>query len=327
MVLNNSLRFFGLIFFRFAFILICVVMPLTAVEAAEIVKAFSLNAAGSSGEQIDLNYKNCVIIRRSYELISIYWRCLDALNKIKESSCADDSAVLHEKYNRLCAEMNEAAVAMSNYIIEDISKNNDFRALKTFSNFYKSKAIYERQPLYLVCTPLIKKIECLILHEPVNFMVDGSGAVNGENFEKQYFPGYGEADPIYYYRKGRELESEVIDTYWKEVTNSYTQYETIQSEVTHEHLFDMYDDCDIDIIEQQGPFEKIIDGVPVVYYKVKFMTLATVSTVSKRKYNLTRIWFELLRNKYSILMPSKWEACGKTYEMHELYTGCELIIK
>ncbi len=280
----------------------------------------------ASGEDFDLNYKNYIVIEKSYRLISIYWQSLEVLNQIKDPSFHECEG-LKEKYDKLCGDMNAVALEISNRILGDVSDNKDLRALKMFSELYKLKAVYERQPLYLVCTPVIKKIHYLLLNSPDKLKISGLEILSADEFEKQYFPGYGQADPVYYYRLGREFEAEVIDTYWKEETIVYTKNEIIHSEVTRDCLFDMYDDIDIDIIEQHGPFEKVIDGVPVIYYKVKFMTLATVTAVSKKKYDLTRVWFELLRNKYSILMPSKWEVCGKTYEMHEFYTGCELILK
>lgn len=299
---------------------------LTALPAVAQNSAVAAAGLSSIDAALDLNYKNCVVVQKSYRLISIYWQSLEVLNQIKDPAFQECEG-LKEKYDKLCAAMNAMAVELADYILGDASDNKDLRALKMFSALYKSKAIYERQPLYLVCTPVIKKVHYLLLNSPDKLKISGLEVLSSDEFEKQYFPGYGEADPVYYYRLGRELETEVTDTYWKEETVTYTKNETIQSEVTRECLFDMYDDYDIDVIEQQGPFEKIIDGVPVVYFKVKFMTLATVTTVSKKKYDLTRVWFELLRNKYSILMPSKWEVCGKTYEMHEFYTGCELILK
>lgn len=298
-------------------------VPPAAAQNSAITAAAAISSAAAD---LDLNYKNCVVVQKSYRLISIYWQSLEVLNQIKDPAFQDCEG-LKEKYDKLCSAMNALALEISDHILGDASDNKDLRALKMFSALYKSKALCERQPLYLVCTPVIKKIHYLLLNSPDKLKISGLEILSADEFEKQYFPGYGEADPVYYYRLGREIETEVVDTYWKEETSTYTKNETIQSEVTRDCLFDMYDDIDIDIIEQQGPFEKIIDGVPVMCYKVKFMTLATVTTVSKKKYDLTRVWFELLRNKYSILMPSKWEVCGKTYEMHEFYTGCELILK
>lgn len=298
----------------------------SSAPAAAQNSAVAAAGLSPSDADLDLNYKNCVIVQKSYRLISIYWQSIEVLNQIKDPA-VHQCAGLKEKYDKLCGSMNSLAAEISELILGEVSDNKDLRALKMFSSLYKSKAIYERQPLYLVCTPVIKKIHYLLLNSPDNLMISGLEIQSANEFEKQYFPGYGEADPVYYYRLGRELETEVVDTYWKEETVTHTKNEIIQSEVTRDCLFDMYDDEDIDIMEQQGPFEKIIDGVPVMYYKVKFMTLATVTTVSKKKYDLTRVWFELLRNRYSILMPSKWEVCGKTYQMHEFYTGCQLIIK
>lgn len=303
-----------------------VVLVLSSLPAAAQNSVVTAAGLLSFDAALDLNYKNCVVVQKSYMLISIYWQSLEVLNQIKDPAFQECEG-LKEKYDKLCRAMNALAVEIADYILGDVSDNKDLRALKMFSALYKSKALYERQPLYLVCTPVIKKVHYLLLNPPDKLKISGLEILSADEFEKQYFPGYGEADPVYYYRLGRELETEVADTYWKEETVTYTKNETIQSEVTRECLFDMYDDVDIDVIEQQGPFEKIIDGVPVMCFKVKFMTLATVTTVSKKKYDLTRVWFELLRNKYSILMPSKWEVCGKTYEMHEFYTGCELILK
>ncbi|HBC75592.1 MAG TPA: hypothetical protein DC017_12225 [Candidatus Wallbacteria bacterium] len=311
-------------------IILCVTLFIAA--AAIIIAPAAVNAASirEFDEAVDSNFKNCVIIQKSYALLTVYWQSLEILNQIKDAAhepSDDQCAQLQEKYNSLCADMNKTADDISNLIISDLENHKDIRALKMFSAFYKSKTLCERQPLYFVCTPLIKKVGYLFLHEPDKMTAAALEVPNADEFEKQYFPGYGEADPTYYYRLGRELESEVTDTYWKEITTTHTQYETVESEVTREHLNSMYDDPDIDIMEQQGPYEKIVDGIPMMCYKVRFLTLASITTVSKRKYDLNRVWFELLRNKYSILMPSKWEVCGKTYEMHEFYTGCEVILK
>ncbi len=278
-------------------------------------------------DEIDSNYKNCVVVQKSYALIATYWKSLDVLNQIKDPAY-ENCEGLQESYKKLCDSMQCQAAEISNYILEEMtSSDKDIRALKMFSALYKSKAVCDRQPLYFVCTPIIKKVEYLLLNAPEKFKIDMLEISSVDDFEKQYFPGYGEADPQYYYRLGRELSSEITDSYWKEISTTHTQYDSVESEVSREHLFSMYDDPDIDIMEQQGPYEKIVDGVPMQCYKVRFMVLATITTVSKRKYDLNRVWFELLRNKYSILMPSKWEVCGKTYEMHEFYTGNEVILK
>lgn len=311
-------------------IILCVTLFIAAAALISAPAAVNAASAREFDDSVDSNFKNCAIVQKSYALLSAYWQSLEVLNQIKESaheSTDDQCAQLQEKYNGLCAAINKIAADISSLIISDLENHKDIRALKMFSAFYKSKTLCERQPLYFVCTPLIKKVEYLFLHEPDKMTAAALEVTSADEFEKQYFPGYGDADPNYYYRLGRELESEITDTYWKEITTTHTKYETVESEVTREHLDSMYDDPDIDIMEQQGPYEKIVDGIPMMCYKVRFMTLATITTVSKRKYDLNRVWFELLRNKYSILMPSKWEVCGKTYEMHEFYTGCEVILK
>lgn len=308
----------------------CLVISLLLAAASSAAAAGQACAAPRIDEPVDSYFKTCIIVQKTYSLLAVYWQAQDALNQIKDPShgeFGDQCAALQLKYEKLNADMQKTAAEIAEHILSDLENHKDIRALKMFSALYKSKALCERQPLYFVCTPIVKKVQYLFLNEPEKVMVSILEVADAGEFEKQYFPGYGDADPNYYYRLGRELESEIVETYWKEITTSHTEYETLESVVTADHLWAMYDDPDIDIMWQEGPFENIVDGVPLKCYKVKFMTLATITTVSKRKYDLTRVWFELLRNKYSILMPSKWEVCGKTYEMHEFYTGSEVILK
>ena len=268
---------------------------------------------------IDLDYKNCGIVRASYNLIADFSSSLELLNEIKDGSTGDNYKS-GDKYKALYIKIKKDADALSKKIIDDMAQNN-LDSLKSFSILYKSKGLYERQALYFVCAQLI---------DAGRFMSNNKTSLaeisNAENFLRENFPGYGESDPYYYYRKGRELSSEVVDTYWKEVKNTYTSAQIVTGEISIDYLKELENNPDVNIIEYGEPFAKIIDGAVIWCTNVKFEAMATITTISKRKYDLTKVWFELLRNKYSIFV-NKWEVCGKTYEMHEFYTGSEVILK
>jgi len=266
------------------------------------------------------------IVHKSYGLMNSFWTVKELIYLTNVTTDSTDQAAYTQQYKNELRILNEKAYDLSGDIIKDIEVEK-LSSLRYFSKFYKAKRPIEKLSLNMVAQPIIEKVRQIILDGQGVPKTEVFGAFTTvEEFKAEYFPGYeSELNPNYYYRKGREISSEILETYWKEVKNTYEAQEEISSEVTLDYLEQLYNNEDVtDIEETSGVFEKIIDGILTKCINVTFMAKSRITTISKRKYASTKVWFELLVNKTSIFV-NKWEVCGKTYEMHEIYAGSEII--
>ncbi|HNY10947.1 MAG TPA: hypothetical protein PKK26_05085 [Candidatus Wallbacteria bacterium] len=286
---------------------------------------FSGIAYGTAlNESVD-NLRN-PIISKSYGLINSFWTVKELIYLTSVTTDSTDYATYLQQYKNELKALNEKACDLSGLIIKDI-EDKKLSSLRYFSKLYKTKSPVEKLSLEMIARPIIEKVRQIILENQNTPRSEISGEFTTvEEFKAEYFPGYdSELNPNYYYRKGREISSEVLDVYWKEIKNTHEAQEEVSSEVTLEYLEQLYNNDDVsDIEETSGVFEKIIDGIPTKCINVTFLAKVQITTISKRKYASTKVWFELLVNKTSILV-NKWEVCGKTYEMHEIYAGSEVI--
>ncbi len=266
------------------------------------------------------------IVHKSYGLMNSFWTVKELIYLTSVTTDSTDYATYLQQYKTELRILNEKAYDLSDVIIKDIEVDK-LSSLRYFSKLYKSKKPLEKLSLNMVAQPIIERVRQIILAGQSAPRTGVFGAFTTvEEFKAEYFPGYeGDINPNYYYRKGREISSEIIETYWKEVKNTYEAQEEVSGEVTLDYLEQLYNNEDVtDIEETSGVFEKIINGILTKCINVTFKAKAKITTISKRKYASTKVWFELLVNKTSVLV-NKWEVCGKTYEMHEIYAGSEII--
>ena len=142
---------------------------------------------------------------------------------------------------------------------------------------------------------------------------------------KEYFPGYGYAEPGYRYRRGKELGRDYKGDFW--------QYEehTYQKETTHSIMVSLdvlailkslLGQGLITNLQISGPQEIPVNGAFVVAYEATFTTKESMTTKAQRQYEIYRVWFELFRTKKDIWNPeTAWELCGKNYQIMYEPTG------
>ncbi len=256
--------------------------------------------------------------RIANEMIIKYWQALDILYVIegKAEPCND----LVCEYKKLVSQIESLSDELSGHIVSKMNKKN-MGPLKNFSNFYKCKQSYERQPLYSVCDPVIKKVKEDILAG--NKLALYSTA---EEFEAEYFPGYGYADPGFEFRRGKEIETQFLHAYWQEEEKIIEMAQKFEGTIDLKLAAELRVNPRISGYKEIGePFRIDIGGHIVVVIKVSFSSSTKLTTRSKKKYAATKVWFELLKRKKSIISSTPWEVCGKTYQMHDFYTNEEVI--
>ncbi len=131
----------------------------------------------------------------------------------------------------------------------------------------------------------------------------------------EYFPGYGQAEPGYTYRKGLETKRELLSSQWvinrltifkNEHTTLYLKADLLpELQQTHPDL----------IVKAKFPY--VLDGQLTQVVMLEMTThykLFFRKVINMGKF---RIWFELMRRKNSLIPGGKWEKAGETCEFRE----------
>jgi len=255
------------------------------------------------------------------KIICLYWDALDVMNQIE--SVKGDNVDLANKYKKIVRELNDSCNELAANVIYNMDKNN-LSSLKKFSDIYKIKQVPERQPLYLACSSIISKVKSDILSNRPE--IKGTVFASVEQFAAEYFPGYGYGEPGFKYRKGKELSSEFLNAYWQEEEKTMESAKHFEGTIDIKIAAELKNNPHIGNFKELGePFKVDVGGHIVLCIKVSFDTMVKIVTRSKKKYAQTKVWFELLRRQSSVFGDASWEVCGKTYEMHDIYTNEEIV--
>ncbi|MDP7421392.1 MAG: hypothetical protein QGH40_05920, partial [bacterium] len=142
-----------------------------------------------------------------------------------------------------------------------------------------------------------------------------------DNLYHEYFPGYGEGDHHYRYRKGRETKREFLSSFWK------TEQEVIESTEYREMVIKAsllsQLEAQVECLKVLKLFEIEINGQIVAAAKVSFQLKHSLITECRRMYANNKIWFELWRKDKLDLWGDEYELCGETYEFKEEPAGEE----
>lgn len=259
--------------------------------------------------------------RTTNRIICLYWDALEVMNQIE--TVKGDNVDLANKYKKIVRQMTDACNELAANVIYNMDKDN-LSSLKKFSDIYKIKQVPERQPLYLVCSSIISKVKSDILANRPG--IKGTVFASVDEFKAEYFPGYGYAEPGFKYRKGKELTSEFLNAFWQEEEKTMESAKHFEGTIDIKIAAELKQHPSIGNFKEIGePFKVDVGGHFVVCIKVSFDTMVKIVTRSKKKYAQTKVWFELLRRPSSVFGDGKWEVCGKTYEMHDIYTNEEIV--
>ncbi|HOY65452.1 MAG TPA: hypothetical protein PLP29_01110 [Candidatus Ozemobacteraceae bacterium] len=255
-------------------------------------------------------HKHFDLQTKCFQLVRQHWLAADLLmayvNEPTEANL--------ETYNKSLEIQKKQSVELAKFI--QATFDESIESLEVMSEIYKSLDPAARMAFNAVLGVIKSDI-----------VQDVHSKITPEQF-REYFPGYGYTEPGYKYRKGREVERENKGVTWQSEEHSIQT--NFQAELTISlDLLDILKGMAaggvIKDLKVHDQFEGHMNGQPILCAKVSFQVIKTVTTRTNRKFDVNKIWFELLRAKSSGWSTGPWEACGKTYEILNEPTGEEVV--
>jgi hypothetical protein len=145
---------------------------------------------------------------------------------------------------------------------------------------------------------------------------------------REYFPGYGHTEYGYKYRKGREVSREHKGFRWQ------SEEQTINMNLNQELVINLDLLSIFQGLAQSGaikdlkvgePYQMTTGGAPFFVCKISFTANKTLVTKTNRKYEVSKVWFELWRAKGIIWTTGDWELVGQTYVIMQEPTGDDVV--
>jgi len=264
--------------------------------------AFAYDGLGPQDKGYDVQSQAFVIVNH-------HWAITEMLLKLQETP-NDEAAIA--KYNQELEIYKKQSVELGKRILNSLEeKNRD--VITIVSDIYKSLEAGARPALFTT----LGYLRASILQE---------GKISEAEF-REYFPGYGYTEPGYKYRKGREVAREFKGNSWQ--WEEQTIQSTFQVELTVTldilaMLKNWLTGGIISKLEVGQQYETNVNGTPMLVRKVSFSVVKTLTTKTNRKFEVNKVWFELMRAKSSGFSTGPWEVVGKTYEILSEPTGEEV---
>jgi hypothetical protein len=215
------------------------------------------------------------------------------------------------KWNLAVEEHNRSSVELGKELVTSMKKKI-FGITQLTSEVYKSLPVNARPALYGVLGYL--KVE----------MAQSNFKFLSEQKFREYFPGYGYTEPGYKYRKGRELDREYKGVTWQNEEHSISTTWNVNLTISIDLLniiSGLVTGGAIKNLEVGPQYSMNVGGQPMIVCNVSFQRIKSIVTKTNRKFEINKVWFELLRAKSSIWSDSEWELTGKTYEILQEPTG------
>lgn len=248
-----------------------------------------------------------------FGMINQYWLVQDLYAKLCSSHTPADEA----KFNAAADLYKKQSIDMGKKIVAQLEDPNR-EVVSVISDIYKSLDPISRTSLYPALGYLKSEV-ALELRSPLS-----------EQEFREYFPGYGYTEPGFKYRKGREVGRENKGVTWQSEEHSITTTFSVELTVTIDLLGilqGMVKNGTIKNLVVGEQFETNVNGTPMFVVKVSFQVIKAIVTKTNRKFEVNKIWFELLRakdNGWGNTGP--WEPVGKTYEIINEPTGEEVVV-
>ncbi len=244
----------------------------------------------------------------AFGLVQDSWKVTDLLLSATEKN--DETSL--QGYNAAADEFQRKSLELGTKVLSAL-ENGDREPLEALSAVYRDLDPVGRQALYPALSPLMTA-NVQELRSPVS---------NREL--REYFPGYGYTESGYKYRKGLEVEREFKGTTWQDeeqTINTTVSVELVINIDLLDILKGLAGSGAIKNLKVGKPFEmEHGGGAPLLCVKVSFQSVKTITTKTNRKFDVNKIWFELLRAKSGFWSNGPWEPCGKTYVIAHEPTG------
>ncbi len=245
-----------------------------------------------------------------FTLVNHYWACTELLIKFAQ----DPSDANFDEYSKAVEIQKKLNIDLGKGILVSLERTRE--NIEFLSEIYKSLEPNARQALY----PSLGFLRTELLQ------LDKAPLTEAEF--REYFPGYGYTEPGYKYRKGREVEREFKGTTWQSEEHSITSTWNVELTISIDLLDILRKLLSNGTIKnlKEGPhFEQNVNGQPMICLKVSFQLIKAIVTKTNRKFDVNKVWFELLRAKISGWSTGPYEVCGKTYEILQEPTGEEVV--
>ncbi len=249
--------------------------------------------------------------QRIFRAVADYWQVQELFVKYVEDQTDQNEA----DWNSAIKSHTDNCVEIGKGVLISVKKSQ-YGQIDMLSDIYKSLPEGARQALY----PTLGYLKFEITHKADDFLTE-------EKF-REYFPGYGYSEPGYKYRKGRELDREYKGNTWvfeeQSISTTWNVNLTVSIDVV-KILTGMVTGGFIKDLRVSEPFHMNVGGTPMLVCNVSFQRIKSIVTKTNRKFEVNKVWFELLRAKSSWSNNVAWEACGKTYEILQEPTGEEIV--
>lgn len=253
-------------------------------------------------------------------IVEQYFAVSEISTKV-ECAGGNCGGTLECEYAKAVGELCSLQKDLSSAIVAGMNKG-DHAPLKNFSAAYNERSAAERLPLYPVCAAAIENFRTGLMNGKTAAAAS-LGVISEENFASEYFPGYGYAEPGYRYRKGRELDSEFLNAYWQDEEKIIETAVHFQGNIEVGAAAELRASPHVtNFTELSAPFKMNVGGHVIFAVAASFDSRTRLTTVARKKYASTKVWFELHRRKN---FGGEWELCGKTFEMRDIYTNEEVI--
>jgi hypothetical protein len=245
-----------------------------------------------------------------FNTVHQYWLVQDLLSKLSQN---DPDAL--EEYEEACNLFNKQSQDLGKRLLAAVDEPKR-EILGVISEMYCSFDPNARQALF----PALAHLKTA-LHQEFKFPLS-------EAEFREYFPGYGYTEPGYKYRKGREIDRENKGVTWqseeRSITSTFKVSITISLDILS-ILKGMVTGGAIKNLKVHREYEVNMGGTPMFVADVSFEVVKSLVTKTNRKFEVNKIWFELLRAKVSGYSTGPYEVCGKTYEIINEPTGEEVV--
>lgn len=243
-----------------------------------------------------------------FKAISDYWNVQELFVKY----VADQNQENEQNWNAAIETHTHRCVEIGKSVMLSVKKSQ-YGQIDMLSDIYKSLPDGARNSLY----PTLGYLKFEITHKADDFLTE-------EKF-REYFPGYGYSEPGYKYRKGRELDREEKGVTWvleeQSISTTWNVSLTVSIDILN-ILSGMVTGGMIKNLKVSEQFTMNVGGTPMIVCNVSFQRIKSIVTKTNRKFEVNKVWFELLRSKSSSWSnTTAWEPCGKTYEILQEPTG------
>jgi hypothetical protein len=215
------------------------------------------------------------------------------------------------KWNISSEEYEAQSIKLGKNLVTEM-KNKHYGIVQVMSDVYKSLPKPARFALY----PTLEFLRVEMAQADFKFLSE-------EKF-REYFPGYGYTEPGYKYRKGRELEREYKGVTWQNEEHSISTTWNVNLTISIDLLnilSGLVTGGAIKNLEVGPQYTMNVGGQPMIVCNVTFQRIKSIVTKTNRKFEINKVWFELLRAESSFWSDGDWEYVGKTYEILQEPTG------